>query len=161
MFVGRIQVIAFQSLDGKQNHIDQDVAVREQRAASATAVGSTVDDSSPPDIVLPKDKVEPLGLHIQHIPLEDGAVGPDKNSSPTETEFPSEDKVKMGPSVEHQFIPSFNGWSPLHQNNKQDRAASENLSALRAAPDEGIVVSLQLGDNEPPKRRRSDPLTGT
>ncbi|KAF5948966.1 hypothetical protein HYC85_014923 [Camellia sinensis] len=137
------------------------VAVREQRAASATAVGSTVDDSSPPDIVLPKDKVEPLGLHIQHIPLEDGAVGPDMNSSPTETEFPSEDKVKMGPSVEHQFIPSFNGWSPLHQNNKQDRAASENLSALRAAPDEGIVVSLQLGDNEPPKRRRSDPLTGT
>lgn len=137
------------------------VAVREQRAASATAVGSTVDDSSPPNIVLPKDNVEPLGLHIQHIPLEDGAVGPDMNSSPTETEFPSEDKVKMGPSVEHQFIPSFNGWSPLHQNNKQDRAASENLSALRAAPDEGIVVSLQLGDNEPPKRRRSDPLTGT
>ncbi|XP_028098399.1 protein NARROW LEAF 1-like [Camellia sinensis] len=140
---------------------DQDVAVREQRAASATAVGSTVDDSSPPDIVLPKDKVEPLGLHIQHIPLEDGAVGPDMNSSTTETEFPSEDKVKMGPSVEHQFIPSFNGWSPLQQNNKQDRAASENLSALRAAPDEGIVVSQQLGDNEPPKRRRSDPLTGT
>lgn len=137
------------------------VAVREQRAASATAVGSTVDDSSPPNIVLPKDNVEPLGLHIQHIPLEDGAVGPDMNSSPTETEFPSEDKVKMGPSVEHQFIPSFNGWSLLHQNNKQDRAASENLSALRAAPDEGIVVSLQLGDNEPPKRRRSDPLTGT
>ncbi|KAI8025742.1 hypothetical protein LOK49_LG02G02404 [Camellia lanceoleosa] len=77
------------------------VVVREQRAAAATAVGSTVDDFSPLDIVLPKDKVKPLGLHIQHIPLEDGAVGPDMNSSPTEIKFPSEDNVKMGPSVEH------------------------------------------------------------
>ncbi|KAI7989245.1 Protein NARROW LEAF 1 [Camellia lanceoleosa] len=106
----------------------RDVAVREQRAASATAVGSIVDDSSPPDIVLPKDKVEPLGLHIQHIPMEEAFFGPDMNSSPIETEFPSEDKIKMGPSVEHQFIPSFNGWSP-HQNNKQDRSDLENLSA--------------------------------
>uniref|UniRef100_A0A5B7C4I1 Trypsin family protein n=1 Tax=Davidia involucrata TaxID=16924 RepID=A0A5B7C4I1_DAVIN len=136
------------------------VAVQEQRAASATAVGSTVGDSSPPDVMLPKDKVEPLGLHIQHIPLEDGAGAPDMNSSPIETEFHSEDGVKMGPSVEHQFIPSFNRWSPLHHHNRQDGVVSENLSALRGVSDEDICVSLQLGDNEP-KRRRSDPSTST
>ncbi|KAE9458423.1 hypothetical protein C3L33_09677, partial [Rhododendron williamsianum] len=136
------------------------VAVQVQRAASATAVGSTVGDSSPPDIMLPKDIVEPLGLHIPHIPLEDGTGVLDINSSPVETEFESEDKVKAGPSVEHQFIPSFNGRSPLHQNKKLDRMASENLSALRADPDEDLYFSLQLGDNEP-KRRRSEPSTST
>ena len=136
------------------------VAVQDQRAASGTAVGSTVGDSSPPDITLPKDKVEPLGLHIQQVPLEDGAVGPDMNSSPIETEFDLEDKVKVGPSVEHQFISSFIGRSPLHRNDQRDRAASENLSALRVDSDEDLCVSLQLGDNEP-KRRRSDPPTST
>ena len=56
------------------------VAVQEQRAASATAVGSTVGDSSPPDIVLPKDKAEPLGINIQQILVEDGIGGLDVNS---------------------------------------------------------------------------------
>ncbi|XP_059666653.1 protein NARROW LEAF 1-like [Cornus florida] len=130
------------------------VAVQEQRAASATAVGSTVGDSSPPDVVLPKDKVEPLGLHIQHIPLDDGAGGLDMNSSPIETEF---DGVTMGPSVEHQFIPNFINRSPQHQN-RRDRVVSETLSPLCRGSDEDI--SLQLGDNEA-KRRRSDPSTST
>ncbi|GJZ73238.1 hypothetical protein Tco_0637384 [Tanacetum coccineum] len=50
-------------------------AVQEQIAASATGVGSTGGDSSPPEIVLPKDKAEPLGLHIQqHIPAEKHCV---------------------------------------------------------------------------------------
>ncbi|KAL6998970.1 hypothetical protein U1Q18_000136, partial [Sarracenia purpurea var. burkii] len=140
------------------------VPMLEGGAASATAVSSAVGDFSPPDIMLPKDKVEPLGLHIQHIPLKDGgAVGPDINSSPIdETEFHLEDNMvnNVCPSVEHQFIPSFNGQSPLHQNNKPDRVASENLSALRADPDEDVCVSLQLGDNEP-KRRRPDPPEST
>ncbi|KAA8523460.1 hypothetical protein F0562_009883 [Nyssa sinensis] len=134
------------------------VAVQEQRAASATAIGSTVGDSSPPDVLLPKDKAEPLGLHIQHIPLEDGAGCPDMNSSPKETDFHSEDGFKMGPSVEDQFIPSFNRQSPLYHHNRQDKVVSDNLSALRGVSDEDICVSLQLGDNEP-KRRRSDPST--
>ncbi|PSS03167.1 TRNA (guanine(37)-N1)-methyltransferase [Actinidia chinensis var. chinensis] len=136
------------------------VAVQDQRAASGTAVGSTVGDSSPPEITLPQDKGEPLGLHIQHVPLEDVAAGPDMNSSPVETEFDLEDKVKVGPSVEHQFIPSFIGRSPLHRNNQRDRVASGNLSALRADSAEDLCVSLQLGDNEL-KRRRSDPPTST
>ncbi|XP_052178318.1 protein NARROW LEAF 1 [Diospyros lotus] len=129
------------------------VAVQEQRAASATGMGSTVGDSSPIDVVLPQDKVEPLGLHI-HIPLEDVAAA----AAVVESELDLDEKLKMGANVEHQFIPSFTRrLSPLH---KEGREATENLSGLRAGPDEDICVSLQLGkgDNEP-KRRRSETST--
>ncbi|KAK4439604.1 protein NARROW LEAF 1 [Sesamum alatum] len=132
------------------------VAVQEQRAASMTVVGSSAGDSSPPDVMLPKDKSEPLGLHIQHIPLEDGVGGPDINSSPTEGAFDLEDGVNAGPSFEHQFIPSFNGKPIMHHDGKQDKLESENLSVLRNACDEDLSFSLQLGENEP-KRRRSEP----
>lgn len=136
------------------------MAVQEQRAASATAVGSTVGDSSPPDVVLPKDKAEPLGLNIQQIPVEDGVGGLDVNSSPVETEYQLEDGVNVGPSVEHQFIPSFIGRSPLHRNDHRYNVVSENLSALRDGSNEDLGFSLQLGDHEP-KRRRSDPSPST
>ncbi|KAK2971985.1 hypothetical protein RJ640_005005 [Escallonia rubra] len=136
------------------------VAVQEQRASSAPAIGSTVGDFSPPEVVLPKDKAEPLGLHIQHIPLGDKGGCPDVNSSPTETTFHLEDGVNLGPSIEHQFIPSFNGHSPLVPKDQRRRMISENLSALRNGSDEDLCFSLQLGDNEP-KRRRSDPLSST
>ncbi|CAI9756753.1 unnamed protein product [Fraxinus pennsylvanica] len=133
------------------------VAVQEQRTASMTVVGSNTGDSSPPDVMLPKDISEPLGLHIQHIPLEDGAGGPDINSSPVETTFDLEEGVNLGPSVEHQFIPSFNGQSIIHRDDQQERLISGNLSILRNASDEDILFSLQLGENEP-KRRRSEPI---
>ncbi|KAH7543889.1 hypothetical protein ACOSP7_031268 [Xanthoceras sorbifolium] len=133
------------------------VAVQEQRAASATAIGSTVGDSSPKE--KSEDKYESLGLHIQHIPLEVERPSPETNISLMETEFHLEDSVKAGPSVEHQFIPSFFGESPpLYQNNLSDNAVSESLASLRNGCDEDICVSLQLGDNEA-KRRRSDPST--
>lgn len=135
-------------------------AVQEQRAASMTIVGSTVGDSSPPDIMLPKDKAEPLGLHIKHIPLEDGAAAPDINSSPAETGISLEGAPTIGPSVEHQFIPSFIGRSPLHRNEQSCKVVSENLSALKNGSDEDLRFSLQLGDIEP-KRRRSDPSSST
>ncbi|KAL8135442.1 protein NARROW LEAF 1 [Apium graveolens] len=147
------------------NHLELDlittsealkVAVQEQRAASATAVGSTVGDSSPPEIVLPKDKAEPLGINIQQIPVEDGIGGLDVNSSPVETEFQLEEAVNIGPSVEHQFIPSSLGCSPLHRDDQRCNVASDNLSALRNGSSEDLGFSLQLGDHEP-KRRRSDP----
>ncbi|KAK3033110.1 hypothetical protein RJ639_036469 [Escallonia herrerae] len=136
------------------------VAVQEQRASSAPAIGSTVGDFSPPEVVLPKDKAEPLGLHIQHLPLGDKGGCPDVNSSPTETTFHLEDGVNSGPSIEHQFIPSFNGHSPLVPKDQRCRMISENLSALRNGSDEDLCFSLQLGDNEP-KRRRSDPSSST
>lgn len=131
-------------------------AVQEQLAASATVVGSSGEESSPPEIVLPKDKAEPLGLHIQqHVPSEEGGGGPDINLSPAENAVNLE--VGVGPSIEHQFIPSFNGQSPLHRNERRCRMESENLSALKSGTDEDLGFSLHLGDNEP-KRRRSDPL---
>lgn len=122
-----------------------------------TVVGSNTGDSSPPDVMLPKDVSEPLGLHIQHIPLEDGAGGPDINSSPVETTFDLEEGVNPGPNVEHQFIPSFNGESIIHRDDQQERLMSGNLSILRNASDEDIQFCLQLGKNEP-KRRRSEPI---
>ncbi|ONI12022.1 hypothetical protein PRUPE_4G139900 [Prunus persica] len=135
------------------------VAVQEQRTASATAIGSTVGDSSPPDGMLPKErpeeKFESLGLQIQHIPLE---AEPSSSLSLVETEFHLEDGIKAVPSVEHQFIPSFLGGSPLHKKNQMGRTVSENLSSLRNGCDEDICFSLQLGDNEA-KRRRSGAST--
>ncbi|KAL1537986.1 Protein NARROW LEAF 1 [Salvia divinorum] len=133
------------------------VAVQEQRAASMTVVGSTAGDSSPPEVMLPKDKSEPLGLHIQHIPLEDGAVGPDINSSPKESSvFDLEDWVNTGLNFEHQFIPSYNGKPAMLYDDRRDRVESENLSALRNACDQDLNFSLQLVENEP-KRRKSEP----
>ncbi|XP_022848332.1 uncharacterized protein LOC111370721 isoform X2 [Olea europaea var. sylvestris] len=136
------------------------VAVQEQRSASMTGVGSNAGDSSPPDVMLPKDKSEPLGLHIQHLPLENGAGGPDINSSPVEAAFDLEEGLNPGPSVEHQFIPSFSGRSIIHRDDQQEteeRLMLGNLSVLRNTSDEDIRFSLQLGENEP-KRRRSEPI---
>lgn len=141
------------------------MAVQEQRAASATVIGSTVGDSSTPDRMLPKDRVEdkfePLGLQIQSIPSGVEPNCQDMKPSILETEFKLEDGIKVGgPSIEHQFIPSFIGRSPLHKNNLQEKAATENLSSLRSGCDEDLCVSLQLGDNEA-KRRRSEASTST
>lgn len=141
------------------------VAVQEQRAASATAIGSTVGDSSTPDGIIPKDKAEEkyesLGLQIQHIPLEVKSSSPARNPFVVETKFNLEEPVSEAlPSVEHQFIPSFVRRSPLHHNSLKERVASENLSSLRNGCGEDIFVSLQLGDNEA-KRRRSDASTSS
>lgn len=141
------------------------VAVQEQRAASATAIGSTVGDSSTPDGIIPKDKAEEkyesLGLQIQHIPLEVKRSSPARNPFVVETKFNLEVPVSEAlPSVEHQFIPSFVRRSPLHHNSLKERAASENLSSLKNGCGEDIFVSLQLGDNEA-KRRRSDASTSS
>lgn len=140
------------------------VAVQEQRVMSATAIGSTAGDSSPPDGMLTQDKAEDrfesLGLQIQHIPVEVERSSPTANPSLMETGFHLEDGIKVAPSVEHQFIPSFTSGSPLHEKNIQIRAVPENLSSLRSGCDEDICVSLHLGDNDA-KRRRSDPSTST
>ncbi|KAE9585059.1 hypothetical protein Lal_00018127 [Lupinus albus] len=151
-------------LDLIRNNEGLRVAVQEQRAASATAIGSTVGDSSTPDGSIPKDKgedkFESLGLQIQSIPLVAETSSQDMKPSILETEFHLEDGIKAGPSIEHQFIPSFIGRSPLHKSHMQDRAATENLSSLRNGRDEDLSVSLQLGDNEA-KRRRCEASTST
>lgn len=138
------------------------VAVHEQRFMSATAIGSTVGDSSPPDGMILKDKAEdkfePLGF--QHIPLEVERCSPTANPLLMETEVHLEDGIKVAPSIEHQFIPSFTRQSPVNQNIIKARAVWENLSSLKSDCDEDISVSLHLGDNEV-KRRRSDASTST
>ncbi|KAL6206047.1 hypothetical protein ACLB2K_023298 [Fragaria x ananassa] len=105
----------------------------------ATAIGSTVGDSSPPDRLLIPLEVEPAGR-----PLCPSLV---------ESVFHLEDGIKAVPSVEHQSTPSFIKGSP-----PMGRTVSENLSSLRNGCDEDICFTLQLGDNEA-KRRRSDTLT--
>ncbi|XP_030474898.1 protein NARROW LEAF 1 [Syzygium oleosum] len=141
------------------------VAVQEQRAASATAIGSTVGDSSPPDGIMGKDKtdekLDSLGLQIEHIPLEVEPSSSEMNPSLMDPDFTIEDGIKAGPSIEHEFIPpSFCRWAPLHQNKSPDKMVSQNLSSLRNNCDEDVCVSLQLGDNEA-RRRRSDASSDT
>jgi hypothetical protein len=142
------------------------VAVQEQRVASGTFMCSTVGDSSTPDGMFPKDraedKFEPLGLQIESIPVGVEPNSEEVKPSITEAEFKLENGIKVdGPSIEHQFIPSFIERSPLHINTVRDRAAAtENLSSLRTGRDEDLCVSLQLGDNEA-KRRRSEASTST
>ncbi|KAL6514008.1 Protein NARROW LEAF 1 [Orobanche hederae] len=139
------------------------VAVQEQRAASMTLVGSSVGDSTPPYVVIPKDKSELLCLHIHQVPLEGGAGVPDINSTPDEGAFDLEDRVNnTGPSFEeHQFIPSFNGKPIMGQDDdQQDRFESEDLLLLRNTYDADLSFSLRVGENEP-KRRKSEPAART
>ncbi|GLT81083.1 hypothetical protein SLA2020_524880 [Shorea laevis] len=138
------------------------VAVLEQTAVPATVIASTAGDSSPLEAIQKdksENKFEPLGLQIQHLPLEVESCSPEMNRSTIESEFHLEDGVKVGPSVEHQFIPSFKERSPLHKDFFSN-AVSENLASLRKGCDEDLCVSLYLGDNEA-KRRRSDGSTST
>ncbi|XP_057971568.1 protein NARROW LEAF 1-like [Malania oleifera] len=136
------------------------VAVQEQRNALAAGIDSTVGESSPPERMPQKDKpkenFEPLGLNIQQIPVEDEPVQGVGVPPPfLQTKFQI-DEVEVAPSVEHQFIPNFDGRSTRHPNNQHEYPGVRNLSALRSSSDEEISVSLQLGEPEPKKRRQSD-----
>lgn len=128
-------------------------------AASATAMNSVVGDSSPPGgLPLDKSKEEfPLGFRLQKLPVQNGPPGPDMNSPAMDTDMNS---PAMGPSVEHQFIPSFVRPSPLCEMEKEEMKVSQNLFALRKGSEEDVGVSLQLGDKEL-KRRRSDASTSS
>lgn len=126
-------------------------AVQDQR----NAIDSTVGESPHPERVLAKDEenFEPLNLNIRQV-LVDGETQP-----PIPSFIPPEfhiDGIEASPKVEHQFIPSFTGRSPIHQNNQQENLESKSLSALRNGPDEEIYVSLRLGESEPKRRKHSD-----
>ncbi|CAN1750252.1 Protein NARROW LEAF 1 [Linum perenne] len=127
------------------------VAIQEQRAASATGIGSTVEDLSPADGMIMREKDDDTFES-----LDDDA----------------DDEVKVvvaaPPSVEHQFIPNFGEQSALHQESQADKP--KNLASLRSGECEDgeeeeetmmISVSLKLGDNNNEcKRKRSDVATG-
>ncbi|XP_061953420.1 protein NARROW LEAF 1-like isoform X2 [Populus nigra] len=133
-------------------------AIQDQRNALAQGIDSTVGESSPLDRVPSKEKIEenfePLNLNIQQVTGEGESqqgqtplfIGP---------EFHIEDAVEASPNVEHQFIPSFSGRSPMHDNTPQENPELKNLSALRSDSDE-MCFSLHLGEPEPKRRKQSD-----
>ncbi|GAB2222830.1 hypothetical protein Droror1_Dr00016958 [Drosera rotundifolia] len=130
-------------------------AIQEQRAASRTAAIPAAGDS--PAAVEDGEGFGSLGLQIQHLPVENGHIGPDINAPAVEAETDADDdRINAGPSIEHQFMCSSGAdQPPMLQKDQLEGKSSENLSPLRHSRDEDICVSLQLGDNEP-KRRRSN-----
>lgn len=133
-------------------------AVQDQRNASAAGIDSTVGESSPPARVPSKDKTEdnfePLNLNVQQVVVEDD---PGQGMMPPVVPFviKLENGVETNTNVEHQFIPSFtNGSLVHHQNNGQENQEPRNLSNFRNSSDEGIYVSLQLGEPESKKRKQ-------
>ena len=132
--------------------------MQDQRNASAAGIDSTVGESSPLVPVPSKDMIEenfePINLNVQPVLAEgQGLILPIMR-----TEYQPEDRGEAAPNVEHQFIPSFNGRSPAHDNNQWENQESKNLSALRTGSDEEIYVSLQLGEPEPKRRKYLDSL---
>ncbi|KAK9133920.1 hypothetical protein Scep_013448 [Stephania cephalantha] len=133
------------------------VAIQEQRNASAAAGDSTVGESSPVEGVLPKDEkkdIEPLGFNIEQMPVEGGSAA-ETNPLFIHSEFKLDDTVEAVPNVEHQFLPNHVDRSPLHRNIIQENEELKSLSALRNSSEEDLCFSLQLGDREP-KRKRLD-----
>lgn len=135
--------------------------MQDQRNVSAAGIDSTVVESSPLVQTLSKDKIEenfgPINLNIQQV-LAEGESQQGVTLPIMHNEYRAEDRVKAAPNLEHQFIPSFNGTSRVHDNNKRENPESRNLSALRNGSDEEIYVSLQLGEPEPKRRKHSDSL---
>ncbi|GAB4829523.1 Protein NARROW LEAF 1 [Ancistrocladus abbreviatus] len=128
-------------------------AVLEQRNASLGGIDSTVGESSPPEKDKTEEIFEPIDINIEQMPLEaeseQGVAAPFIN---IEERSGNETTAK----VEHQFIPSCRGKSPMHENGEHDDPKCRNLAALRNCCDEDISVSLRLGEPEPKRRKQSN-----
>ncbi|PPD80451.1 hypothetical protein GOBAR_DD22624 [Gossypium barbadense] len=142
-------------LDLITNNEGLQAAVQDQRSASAAGIDSTVGESSPLVRVPSRDKLdenfEPINLNIQQVEGEpqQGLILPIMG-----TKYRDEAAV----NVEHQFIPSFNGKSSVHDHYQGENPDSKSLSALRNGSDKDIYVSLQLGEPEAKRRKYSDSL---
>ncbi|CAN1281970.1 Protein NARROW LEAF 1 [Linum perenne] len=132
-------------------------AVQDQRTASAAAMYSTVDESSPPVLVPSKEKMEecfePLNLNVTQVEYE-------LHETPTlpsiRPEFHvDDDGAEAAPSIEHQFIPNFTVGSLKHEKTQQleEDPESKTLSGLKNGCDGEMCVSLQLGEPEAKRRR--------
>jgi len=118
---------------------------------------STVGESSPPDRVQLKDKAEnhePLGLHIQQLPTE-GESHQRLTAPFMHYEFRIEGGIEAAPSVEHQFIPC-SGRTLAQENTQSGHSETRTLAALRNRSTEDPLVSLQLGEPDPKRRRQFD-----
>ncbi|GLT59141.1 hypothetical protein SLA2020_319780 [Shorea laevis] len=136
-------------------------AVQDQRNASAGGIDSTVGESSPQIRLPSKDRIEenfePLNLNTSQVLAEvECQQGPTLQIMCAE--YQAEDGIEGTHNIEHQFIPSSNGISPVHQNNRRENPESKNLSSLRNGSGEEFYVSLQLGDPEAKRRKQSDSL---
>ncbi|XP_028759299.1 protein NARROW LEAF 1 isoform X2 [Neltuma alba] len=125
-------------------------AIQEQKSGSTVGNDSTVGESS--STVLTKDRLEksfePFRFNNQGVPVEDE---PSRGLNPAlrPNEF-------HGRNVEHQFIPSYGGKSPVHKSyQERDHLDLKSLSALRNGPDEDSFVSLRLGEPEAKRRKQS------
>lgn len=123
------------------------VALQDQIIASAAGIGSAVGGSSPAERIQLKAEVnfEPINLNVRQDPIDDesdeGVVPPLEHKH-----FHIQDGNKATPCVEHQFIPSVSGIQ--HGNGELKR-----LSVVGGSDDE-MYVSLQLGEQREPKRRK-------
>ncbi|GAB4840797.1 Protein NARROW LEAF 1 [Ancistrocladus abbreviatus] len=146
------RLLDFLELDLITTNEGLQAAVLEQRNASLGGVDSTVGESSPLAKDRTEENFEPIGLTIQQMPLE---VESKQGVGATFINIENWNGKNAAPEVEHQFIPSCRGKSPLHENGQHDDPECRNLAALRNTRDEDISVSLQLGEPEP-KRRKFD-----
>ncbi|WMV15348.1 hypothetical protein MTR67_008733 [Solanum verrucosum] len=123
------------------------VALQDQIIASAAGTGSAVGGSSPAERIQLKaeENFEPINLNVRQDPIDDesdeGIVPPLEHKH-----FHIQDRNKATPCVEHQFIPSVSGIQ--HGNGELKR-----LSVMGGSDDE-MYVSLQLGEQREPKRRK-------
>lgn len=132
--------------------------MQDQRNASAAGIESTVVESPLPERVPSEDKIaenfEPFNLNVQQDVADDESQ-PGPTPSFIRTEFNIVDGIESSSNVEHQFITSFTGRSPMHQNNEQENMGSKSLSALRNGPEDEIYDLLQLGEPEQKKRKHT------
>ncbi|CAD5333988.1 unnamed protein product [Arabidopsis thaliana] len=138
-------------------------AVLEQRnGIMCAAVDSTVVESSPGVCNISRCKTgenfEPINLNVQQVLIED-------DNSNIHPEFQIEDVLESVAVIEeHQFIPSSsNNGSALHQKpNGPENLESKNLSSLKTSSSgDEIGFSLQLGESDTKKRKRTDSPDGS
>ncbi|KAJ1397134.1 Peptidase S1, PA clan [Sesbania bispinosa] len=132
-------------------------AVQEQRYGFAAGIDSTVGESSPTVPIKEKieESFEPFCLNTQQAPVEDE---PSQRVNPSlrPCEFHIRNEIETAPNVEHQFIPSYVGKSPVRQNYPKEDLGCKSLSELRNGPDEDNFVSLHLGEPETKRRKYSN-----
>lgn len=139
-------------------------AVQEQRhGIMCAAVDSTVVESSSgvnkPSRCKTGENFEPINLNIQQVPREEV-------NSNIHPEFQIEDVLESAAVIEeHQFIPSSsnNRSPPIHQKiNGLENLESKNLSSLKTSSSgDEIGFSLQLGESDAKKRKRTDSPDGS
>ena len=133
-------------------------AVLEQRNGPAAGIDSTVAESSP--TVTIKEKVEesfePICLNIPHAQVEDE---PSERMNPSlrPCGFDIRNEIETVANVEHQFIPSYGGKSPVRHSYLKEDMELKSLAELRSGPGEDNFVSLHLGEPEMKRRKHSDP----